>query len=841
MNAGETRSRAALDDNDTITLTGLQATGYHGVLSSERDNGQTFIVDVTLALDTQVAARTDDLTETVNYALLAEDIHGVITGEPVNLIETLAQKIAETVLSYAQVSACTVTVHKPQAPISVAFGDVAVTISRTQDDLVAGGVYASAPVHEEPASPGAPVAGEEPVVDTLAPSAVSAQGNLPSFDEFVLGVETPAGGIPSTSDSAQDTSSPDSHNEADEPFLPTPGHTGFVPVVSAAEPSTATTMTPIVSAMAESLDAQDEHEPTDSAALHTVVPTVADEQTPQFPHVDLPQDRDVIIPVLEPDEQDINGSHPPSQESPNPTAARVSSDFFSGVAMTGTIPVVAATPAEPRRTPTLSELLGGDADTPLDMSKPLFAMTQLPESDLPPLPKPFFESAPTPAPEQTPTPAASGAAQSTPQPEEPLNHDDSEPQLTALTETTTATDEQPVPADSPAGASSAPLAEPTATPQLSEQPQDSHRQADTTAQPPLAVEEQHNVAQERLQSLTHSPALTEEDDAPYQPVFAYQPLPGFDRQRSQPSPQSPAPISVSSEPQQNVAVTPPVTDPVTPTGLTPDDVVQRAVPPVSRFAPARPDEYSAPAQNNSASPAHTGDHGASEPQQTAVNAPAGTSEVRPDETPRASSQEHLKALRDSILKEAEVASGDSDADEIMDRAPGQPARVVLALGANLGDAQRALSGAVHALKDTFGFTVLDIGPLARTGAVGGPDQPDYLNTVIVGETELSPRELLRATQAIENAHGRTREERWGPRTLDIDIITYEGVNVASAELEIPHPRAHERAFVLVPWAQIDPDAVLPGLGGGPVADLADTAPDRAGVRWLALDWVTGEN
>lgn len=117
-------------------------------------------------------------------------------------------------------------------------------------------------------------------MDTLAPSAVSAQGNLPSFDEFVLGVETPAGGIPSTSDSAQDTSSPDSHNEADEPFLPTPGHTGFVPVVSAAEPSTATTMTPIVSAMAESLDAQDEHEPTDSAALHTVVPTVADEQTP---------------------------------------------------------------------------------------------------------------------------------------------------------------------------------------------------------------------------------------------------------------------------------------------------------------------------------------------------------------------------------------------------------------------------------------------------------------------------------------------------------------------------------------------------------------------------------
>lgn len=174
----------------------------------------------------------------------------------------------------------------------------------------------------------------------------------------------------------------------------------------------------------------------------------------------------------------------------------------------------------------------------------------------------------------------------------------------------------------------------------------------------------------------------------------------------------------------------------------------------------------------------------------------------------------------------------------MDEEPSAPVKVVLALGANLGDAQGTLNSAVNALRATDGFTIVKVGPLALTAAVGGPDQNDYYNTVIIGETTMTPRGLLHATQAIENAHHRTRDVRWGPRTLDIDIITYGTLVATSEDLEIPHPRANARAFVLVPWEEADPTAELPGLGGGPVSALAATAPDRSGVRWLALNWLS---
>ena len=174
----------------------------------------------------------------------------------------------------------------------------------------------------------------------------------------------------------------------------------------------------------------------------------------------------------------------------------------------------------------------------------------------------------------------------------------------------------------------------------------------------------------------------------------------------------------------------------------------------------------------------------------------------------------------------------------LDEPPGAPVDVVLALGSNQGPSQEILRHAVSTLATTPAFEVDAVAPLARTAAVGGPPQPDFLNTVVLGRTTLSPRALLHACQALEAEAGRVPNERWGPRTLDVDIIVYGTTLAVADDLELPHPRAHQRAFVLEPWAQLAPDAVLPGLGGGPVAALAGTAPDREGIRWLALDWWT---
>lgn len=173
----------------------------------------------------------------------------------------------------------------------------------------------------------------------------------------------------------------------------------------------------------------------------------------------------------------------------------------------------------------------------------------------------------------------------------------------------------------------------------------------------------------------------------------------------------------------------------------------------------------------------------------------------------------------------------------MDARPDGPVEAVLALGANLGDAQGTLRRAVAELGTLTGVDVVRVGPLARTAAVGGPEQPDFLNTVVIVQTTLSPRELLHGCQSVEAGNGRVRDVRWGPRTLDIDIVVFGDVIGSATDLELPHPRANERAFVLAPWAHLDPEAHLPGLGGGPVAALAATAHDREGIRWLALDWL----
>lgn len=118
---------------DAITITGLRAHGHHGVFDFERENGQEFVVDVTVWLDFEAAAGEDDLASTVHYGELAEAIVAAITRDPVDLIETLAERIAAIALGFAAVQRTSVTVHKPSAPISVPFADVAVTIERERE------------------------------------------------------------------------------------------------------------------------------------------------------------------------------------------------------------------------------------------------------------------------------------------------------------------------------------------------------------------------------------------------------------------------------------------------------------------------------------------------------------------------------------------------------------------------------------------------------------------------------------------------------------------------------------------------------------------------------------
>ncbi|MFI9332583.1 2-amino-4-hydroxy-6-hydroxymethyldihydropteridine diphosphokinase [Kitasatospora sp. NPDC052868] len=138
---------------------------------------------------------------------------------------------------------------------------------------------------------------------------------------------------------------------------------------------------------------------------------------------------------------------------------------------------------------------------------------------------------------------------------------------------------------------------------------------------------------------------------------------------------------------------------------------------------------------------------------------------------------------------------------------------VIALGSNLGNRLETLQGAVDALADTPGLRIKAVSAVYETEAVGGPDeQPNYYNAVVVLRTSLPPRDLLERGNAIEDAFGRVRTVRWGPRTLDVDILAYEGVTSDDPQLLLPHPRSHERAFVLAPWLDAQPEAEVPGRG-----------------------------
>ncbi len=165
-------------------------------------------------------------------------------------------------------------------------------------------------------------------------------------------------------------------------------------------------------------------------------------------------------------------------------------------------------------------------------------------------------------------------------------------------------------------------------------------------------------------------------------------------------------------------------------------------------------------------------------------------------------------------------------------------RVVLAIGGNLGDVPVTLMHTVEALSYMEGFQIEDVSPIMRTKPVLAPGQapqPDYWNAVVIGSAIASPDELFAQTSRIERELGRERHERWGARTVDIDIIQIEGLASSDPVLTLPHPRAKERAFVLAPWLLCEPDAILEGVGR--VSDLLANTPDREGIIDAVDDWL----
>ena len=156
--------------------------------------------------------------------------------------------------------------------------------------------------------------------------------------------------------------------------------------------------------------------------------------------------------------------------------------------------------------------------------------------------------------------------------------------------------------------------------------------------------------------------------------------------------------------------------------------------------------------------------------------------------------------------------------------------VAFGLGSNLGDRLAALQGAVDLICADPGVSTAAVSGIYETDPVGGPEQPDYLNAVVVCDTELSPVLTLQLAHRVEAAWNRTREVHWGPRTLDVDVLAYGQLVTKHAQLTLPHPRCAERAFVLVPWAEVDPDFMITGKATVAQCLANCSASDRSSVR-----------
>ncbi|WP_314919591.1 2-amino-4-hydroxy-6-hydroxymethyldihydropteridine diphosphokinase [Actinomyces oris] len=734
---------------DRISLIGLSARGHHGVLPFEREEGQLFTVDVILDLGqrgTAVAAVTDSVTDAVDYSRVANGIVSIIEGEPVNLIESLADRIAERVLSFPRVVAAEVTVHKPEAPLDVAFEDVSVTIHRVADAAAGHGgapatsqaawaAQAEAPVavSAQPyASSASPVAAASPAAPAYEPPAAPAAPIVSEVPDFSGASFTGGDAAPAALAS-------------EAPITPTP---------SPASPMEAPARSPFAAA-APSVPTPMPTEPgTPGGSAESTQPWVPDWATES---ADSSASSAPAWTPEAPEAPEATGL--PSGESAGESAVSYSASSALDAPSTS-----APTAASAGRT------AGADGFVSLAAE----ALGAAPASSEPePGALSYAEEVAADAAaaaSSEPGPAADGLAVQLPhEGRHVASSEEGEDQSAPAVEGSADLLGGPIAFDESGSYSGAA----------------SSQASDAGAAPEAAGADASGFAFPALGGdATASGTAGAEGLMGASSVPASQPLgePG------------PSPFAGPGE---------------LPGAAGQEDVAPAYSEPSYSQTPASED-FSQPAEGSYAAPSAQPDF---------LGAPGAAPAPAAPEAPAAPA---------------------APVDPLSER-PTRPVGVVFGLGANVGGVVDSLRTAVQSLKATEGIEVTQVAPLARTIAVvaeGAEPQPDYLNTVVTAMTTLAPRELLEVCQTLEIAAGRVRTEPWGVRTLDVDLIEVEGVTSSDPALSLPHPRAAERAFVLVPWSQADPFAELAGRS---VSELAENAPDRGGLRWLAFDWLDSES
>lgn len=728
---------------DRISLIGLSARGHHGVLPFEREEGQLFTVDVILDLGqrgTAVAAVTDSVTDAVDYSRVANGIVSIIEGEPVNLIESLADRIAERVLSFPRVVAAEVTVHKPEAPLDVAFEDVSVTIHRVADAAAGHGgapatsqaawaAQAEAPVavsaqpYASPSSSASPVAAASPAAPAYEPAAAPAAPVVSEVPDFSGASFTGGDAAPAALAS-------------EAPITPTP---------SPASPMEAPARSPFAAA-APSVPTPMPTEPgTPGGSAESTQPWVPDWAT---------------------ESADSSASSAPAW-TPEATGlpSGESADSYSASSALDAPSTSAPTAASAGRTAgadgfvSLAAEALGAAPAPSEPEPGALSYAEEVAADA------------SAAASSEPAPAADGLAVQLPhEGRHVASSEEGEDQSAPAVEGSADLLGGPVAFDesgSYSGAASSQVGEAGDT-----APEAAGADAAGFAFPALGGDA-------TASGTAGADGLMDASSVP-----ASQPLgePG------------PSPFAGPGE---------------LPGAAGQEDVAPAYSEPSYSQTPASED-FSQPAEGSYAAPSAQPDF---------LGAPGAAPAPAAPEAPAAPA---------------------APVDPLSER-PTRPVGVVFGLGANVGGVVDSLRTAVQSLKATEGIEVTQVAPLARTIAVvaeGAEPQPDYLNTVVTAMTTLAPRELLEVCQTLEIAAGRVRTEPWGVRTLDVDLIEVEGVTSSDPALSLPHPRAAERAFVLVPWSQADPFAELAGRS---VSELAENAPDRGGLRWLAFDWLDSES